>query len=508
MDGGSVSQPVYDGKALAVIGDIVVVTINHRVGPFGYLYTGPSEDDAPGNQALWDVLNAVYWVTESIKNFGGDPNKVTLAGHGSGAVLVSMAAMSPAFDQLLSSWIIMSGPALGRWVEPKAVSKIRAHRLAHQLGCASDEHLFNDCFKSADAHLLALMSQLRLITPSPDGRIYNFFNIIPHFGDTLVPMNPSELIKQLPKTKRIMIGATDFEGSPLLQKKEMMYLDPRIGRTTTSDREATWRSGFRDMISRDIVNVNDAIKEKIVDYYFDQSKSKDRTDWAYHLLQFWGDHNVLCPLTIQAEKMSENLNDVFLYRFSHVDNATTTTTHCKGYNLSCHGTEVPLLFARPFLTPRLFDEDDKAASTEIIDIFSGFMKGETMFPKISAYESVAYTFGPDVPPEKKMTLSWNKPICNLYKPYILLDDELEEKIAADEIGMKIIQSPFGIPGRLMNRFLGIMLSYSDKLGYTLLPWGRPIMDLYTSTAQYFNEAPSSSELVQKIYSYIGVTNFY
>lgn len=212
---GSVSQPVYDGKALAVIGDIVVVTINHRVGPSGYLHTGPSEGDAPGNRALWDVLNAVYSVTESIKNFSGHPDKVTLAGHGSEAVLVSMAAMSPAFDQLLSSWIIMSRSALGRWVEPKAVSRIRAHRLAYQLDCASDEHLFNDCFKSANAHLLALVSLLRLIKNS---RTYNLFNIIPHFGDTLVQMNPSEFIKQFPRTKRIMIGATDFEGSPFLQK--------------------------------------------------------------------------------------------------------------------------------------------------------------------------------------------------------------------------------------------------------------------------------------------------
>lgn len=71
--------------------------------------------------------------------------------------------------------------------------------------------------------------------------------------------------------------------------------------------------------------------------------------------------------------------------------------------------------------------------------------------------------------------------------YILLG-ELEEKIA-DEIGMKISQSLFGIPGRLMNRFLRIMLSYSYKLGYILLPCGRSTMDLYTSMAQYLNEAP-------------------
>ena len=503
--GGSISQPTFDGKALAVMGDIVVVTMNYRIGTFGYLYTGASDDDAPGNQALWDVLNAVYWVNKNIKKFGGDPSKVTLAGHGSGAVLVSMAAMSPAFDQLLKSWIIMSGPAIGNWIENKAVSKVRAHRMAYAMGCSSEEHLFNDCFKTADAHLLSLVSQSRLISPSFDNRIYNYFNILPQFGDSLVPMHPSELVKLFPKTKRILIGATDFEGSPLLGQKDLLTLDPRILRVSSSDREATWKSGFRDWISKDIRKVNESTIDLIVDYYFAQSNSQGRKEWAYEVLQFWGEHNIMCPTRIQAELMSENLNDVFLYRFSHMNNATTTITACKGYNLSCHGMEVPLLFANPFLMPDKFDAADKAASTELIKIFSGFVRGETMFPKMTFTEDSAYTFGPKVQSSEKTTYSWNKDICNLFKPFILLDNELEQEIAADTIGMRIIQSPFGIPGRLTNRIIGIFISYSDRIGYSLLPWGRYFMDMYTSLAEKLNQAPSLSELIRYLYSFTGIT---
>lgn len=503
--GGSVSQPVYNAKALAVIGDIVVVTVGYRLGPFGFLYTGSSNDDAPGNQALWDVLNAVYWVSENIKRFGGDPSKITLAGHGSGAVMVSMAAMSPAFDQLLSSWIIMSGSALGKAVEPKTVSKVRAHRLAYQLGCSSEDNLYNDCFKYADAHLLSLVAQSRMIAPSFDTRIYNYFNVIPQYGDTLVPMNPAELIKLYPKTKRILIGATDFEGAPLLGQKELLALDPRLSRITWSDRESTWKSGLRDWVGRDIIKVNETTKDLLVDYYLGQSRYKNRKNWAYEVLQFWGDHNILCPIRIQAKMMADNLNDVFLYRFSHINNFTTPMTHCKGLNLSCHGMEVHLLFARPFLQPTQFDVEDKIASQEMIDIFTGFMRGEAVFPKITLANDGAYTFGSRIPQERKTTYAWNKDICNLLKPFILVDDELEQKVAADSVGMQIIQSPFGIPGRVTNKLFGLVISFADRVGYSALPWGRYVMEQYRNLAKQLNQAPSLTELYQTILSYTGLT---
>lgn len=504
---GSVSQPTFDGKALAVMGDIIVVTINYRLGPFGFLYTGSTEDDAPGNQGLWDVLNAVYWVTRNIKSFGGDPKKVTLVGHASGGIMVSMAAISPAFDQLLNSFIIMSGSALGNWVEPKTISTIRAHRIAYQLGCASEGHLFNDCFKTADAHLLSIASQSRLTSPSFDPRIYNYFTVVPQYGDQLVPIRPSELVKLYPKTKRILMGSTDFEGSPLLAVKDMLVLDPRISIFTISDREATWQSGFREMIGREMMKVNESTKDLLVDYYFEQSLAKRRMEWAYEVLQFWGDYNVLCPTIIQAEMMSENLNDVFLYRFSYINNVTTTKTECKGYNLSCHGMEVPLLFAKPFLAPDSFDINDRAVSRDMIDTFARFMAGKNKFPKITLSQSGAYTFGKKLPKKRKMTFDWNKDVCDLLKPFILVDDELELKIADDLIGMRTIQSIFGLPARLTNRFYGMFISYLDRFGYYLLPWGRYFMDKYNSLAQQLNQAPSISEFMQYIYSIFGLTNY-
>ncbi|KAL1437160.1 hypothetical protein MTO96_049145 [Rhipicephalus appendiculatus] len=68
---GTASQVLYDGKALAAVGDIVVVSINYRVGSLGFLYTGPGSSS--GNYALWDQHLGLLWVRDNIARFGGRP---------------------------------------------------------------------------------------------------------------------------------------------------------------------------------------------------------------------------------------------------------------------------------------------------------------------------------------------------------------------------------------------------------------------------------------------------
>ena len=76
---GSTSVPLYDGSYLAVWSDAVVVSIQYRVGAFGFLYTG--DDFAPGNVGLKDQVLALKWVNEHIDKFGGDKEKITIVGH-------------------------------------------------------------------------------------------------------------------------------------------------------------------------------------------------------------------------------------------------------------------------------------------------------------------------------------------------------------------------------------------------------------------------------------------
>ncbi|MEY3634622.1 MAG: hypothetical protein RLZZ61_1032 [Pseudomonadota bacterium] len=105
---GSVTDPLNDGAALAEHGDVVVVTVNHRLNAFGYLYM-PEQFPDSGNAGQLDLILALQWVQAHIAAFGGDPDNVTVFGQsGGGAKIATLMAM-PAAKGLFHKAITMSG---------------------------------------------------------------------------------------------------------------------------------------------------------------------------------------------------------------------------------------------------------------------------------------------------------------------------------------------------------------------------------------------------------------
>jgi para-nitrobenzyl esterase len=108
---GSGSWPVYDGAALAGR-DVVVVTVNHRLGILGYLSLGHllgEEYRASGACGVLDLVDALRWVRANIAAFGGDPDNVTIAGESGGGSKVAMLMAMPSAAGLYRRAVIMSG---------------------------------------------------------------------------------------------------------------------------------------------------------------------------------------------------------------------------------------------------------------------------------------------------------------------------------------------------------------------------------------------------------------
>ncbi|XP_062123792.1 juvenile hormone esterase isoform X2 [Drosophila sulfurigaster albostrigata] len=126
---GSGNSFLY-GPDYLVAEDIVLVTLNYRLGPLGFLTAGP---DAPGNQGLKDQILALKWVRDNIEAFGGDPNQVTIFGESAGASSVQFLLLSPLAKGLFHRAISQSGSALNPW-SMAASSSQRAARLAANLG--------------------------------------------------------------------------------------------------------------------------------------------------------------------------------------------------------------------------------------------------------------------------------------------------------------------------------------------------------------------------------------
>ena len=109
---GSGSSPLYDGVRLCKRGDVVVVTLNHRLNAFGYLYLarfGGAEFADSGNAGQLDLILALQWVRDNIAEFGGDSHNVMVFGQsGGGAKIATLMAM-PAAKGLFHRAATMSG---------------------------------------------------------------------------------------------------------------------------------------------------------------------------------------------------------------------------------------------------------------------------------------------------------------------------------------------------------------------------------------------------------------
>ena len=111
--GGGSSEPRHNGDFLPLKG-VVLVTINYRLGVFGFLVTdelAKEANGAAGNYGLLDMVSALHWVNANIKNFGGDPNNVTIFGESAGSFAVSTLMASPLAQGLFHKAIGESGAA-------------------------------------------------------------------------------------------------------------------------------------------------------------------------------------------------------------------------------------------------------------------------------------------------------------------------------------------------------------------------------------------------------------
>jgi para-nitrobenzyl esterase len=142
---GSGSSPLYDGTRLCHRGDVVVVTVNHRLNAFGYLYLprlgGGAAFADSGNAGMLDLVLALQWVRDNIAEFGGDPERVMLFGQsGGGAKIATLMAM-PAARGLFHRATTMSGQQVTASGPLNATSRARAYLEALQLPGARLEEI-------------------------------------------------------------------------------------------------------------------------------------------------------------------------------------------------------------------------------------------------------------------------------------------------------------------------------------------------------------------------------
>jgi len=225
---GSGSQPEYDGTGFATTGDLVVVTLNYRLGFLGFLHLrelAGAEYATSGNCALLDQLAALQWVHENIAAFGGDPENVTVFGESAGAMSIGALLTMPATQGLFQRAILQSGAAHTVQTEEQATAT--ASTFLELLG-----------IKTGEIDLLAelplerlLDAQDRLSKQKPLGLIQ------PVIDGITIPEHPeTALAAGKAKNIAVLVGTNQDEIKLFVSGGSETALDPGMAQRVLGDR--------------------------------------------------------------------------------------------------------------------------------------------------------------------------------------------------------------------------------------------------------------------------------
>lgn len=202
--GGSGSFDIYDGAHLSSREELVVVTINYRLGALGFLalpeLKAEDNNSSTGNMGIQDQVRALEWVRDNISAFGGDPNNVTVFGQSAGAMSVCTLLVSPEARGLFHRAMMMSGPC--RLMTTLEDGYRKSLNFARSIGCDGPDIL--NCLRSKPTS--------DFVKKAPNDMFAGGTAWSPTVDGSFLPGMPVELIQQGKYTRvPVIIGTTRDE---------------------------------------------------------------------------------------------------------------------------------------------------------------------------------------------------------------------------------------------------------------------------------------------------------
>ena len=311
---GSGSGAFYRGAKLAARGDVVVVTLNYRLGALGFLAHPDLRDEETGSCGNWGLLDqvaALQWVQANITNFGGDPTNVTIFGESAGSMSVSCLVGSPAAQGLFRRAIAQSGGPNG---VPLETATAAAEQLCELAGVASVTEL-----RDLDvSKLLGAQTQLQAQAAETGAGMA----LAPTIDGGLLPEHPLSAIRDgVAAGKELLVGTNLHE----------MKL------WTVGNRRLT--GGDEEFITRRLAKtVGDGAADAVAAY------KAARTDRGQDVtpIELWtaieSDRVFRVPSLRMCEAAAASGDAVYDYLF------TWESPALGGFLGSCHALEIPFVF--------------------------------------------------------------------------------------------------------------------------------------------------------------------
>ncbi|HLZ71990.1 MAG TPA: carboxylesterase/lipase family protein [Dehalococcoidia bacterium] len=310
--GGSGSTPWYDGAAFARNGDVVVVTINYRLGLLGFLHLaelGGESFASTGNLGILDQVAALRWVHENIAAFGGDPDNVTVFGESAGGMSVGTLLGTPSAKGLFHKAILQSG----------AAHNVRGAEAATQIAREALKTLEVEARNVAALRelsveqILAGQAKLAISSAASGGGLF----AQPVVDGTALPRQPLAAV-----ASGSAAGVPLLIGTNLDEMKLFSALDPGMG---TED-------GFR---KRGAAQAGEATFVKLADAYAAGRPNESKVEAWTHLLS---DRVFRIPAVRLAETQEKQGAPVWMYRFDYQSPALD------GKLGACHALEIPFVW--------------------------------------------------------------------------------------------------------------------------------------------------------------------
>ncbi|XP_059048164.1 esterase FE4-like [Achroia grisella] len=345
--------------------NIIVVTINYRLGALGFLCLGIEE--APGNAGMKDQVAALKWLQGNIANFGGDPQQVTIYGMSAGAASVELLVLSKTSEDLFRRAIAESASATSVWVTDANPIKT-ALNVASALKFPT---ITNNMSKLVEYYQQVPANELSEINTEyynnlTDGTfgfvpcIEGNFNIKQAF---LVESPYKMLVKEKFKKVPIMFMFATLEGLYLRSRE---YYDNNY-----KDR---MEENFLDFMPADLIfdtiEIKKEISKNVKYFYFGNHTVSNDTVVEY--LNYFGDYLVLRPL-LNSVEIHANNNPAYLLEFAYKGNMGSSERFYENIKIAGHGDIVKhAILYKPLRNED--NEDDKVTVMRVSKIIANFVK--------------------------------------------------------------------------------------------------------------------------------------
>ncbi|XP_023936218.2 uncharacterized protein LOC112044578 [Bicyclus anynana] len=391
----------YDGRVLSSYGNVMVVTVNFRLGVLGFMKPSLTEH-VYGNNGLLDQLAALQWIKDNIEDLNGDPNSVTLMGHGTGAACVNFLMLSPISNGLFHRAILMSGSALSDAAMTRDPTQYTL-QVAQSLGCSPSSKNMMSCLQNKPLSEIKKVQILARRFETPLG---------PAVAGSFIPSEPANTMASFPNLLskyQLLSGVTELES---YHDFGVIELDHGI---LENQRD--------EFITKFVKIVFEGAEEEALNEILKQySPSKlDPQRWNVEtnrdvVLNLFSDARTLAPMINFANYQSKANRQSYFYVFAH----NSVSTDYAPLNKSVHGEEMPYILGIPLGGANThfhaeYTQQEKLLSEVMMRLWTNFVKnGSPNTQSVNEY----FTF--DKKQWNQYNVEW--PEYNVaHQPYLRID---------------------------------------------------------------------------------------